>query len=431
MNPYRSRVLVCLRHRAALAFVLGCGVTLGLVACGDSGPKKAEPAKLGFRNERPDRRLIPEGESKIRTIVGEELEKLPGEAGKYARKEKAEQEARRQSQGWIRPVDRDFGERPSGQKLVAKFALRNPTKKTHVLRNITSSCSCQKIIVRVGDKEFVIPKAGHDPIPVPPGATGSIEAHLSTEGRSGIIFTEVLVETSDPLVPSVRLAIRVTSVAPFIIERDGDRTNSIDLGLMTQRSKKTFEFNVRSRDGKPFRVVKHSVPPVGMKLDSEPVDDSHTRWTVHGQLGPDLGEHGVGGTVTFTTDRKEGFELNVFALVMPAIRIEPATLAFGVVPRKKGGRKTLRLSMVDKGQTFEVDHVEIVDAAKPRTAGGKAADASSIETKVVNAPDKKSATIELVAPSGLERGHFGFAVKIWFKGKEYEPRTVQVFGHVR
>ena len=35
----------------------------------------------------------------------------------------------RQKQGWIQPVDKDFGDQPVRTKLVGKFELSNPTDK--------------------------------------------------------------------------------------------------------------------------------------------------------------------------------------------------------------------------------------------------------------------------------------------------------------
>lgn len=395
-----------------------------LAACGDPVQPTAKEQQAGLAL---DQRNIPLRQSKIRTIRGVELDQLSGAAGEWARQEAAAREHKRRNQGWLQPVELDLGERPAGAKVIGTFNFRNPTSTRQTVKGISSSCGCQKVVLQIGETRHEIPKSGMEPLVVEPGAEGKLEAHIEIPDRDGTVFTEVRIETTDPDVPSVRVGVKVVPVREFIVESGGSPQRSIDFGIMSYTSQRDYEFIVKSRDKKPFTIEEHTVLPEGMHLTYAPVDSQKTVWKIAGHIGPRLKVRGFNGIVQFETDRKQGFDIAVYALVIPPIRVEPATaLMFGIVSAKKGKTKPLALTAVDKSEKFRIERVETFDLPPKFLPGG---DDPAIEIEA--GQDSGWTTVRVSLPPGAKRGYFNFGLRIHFDRKDLEPREVRVIGHVR
>ncbi|MAE78077.1 MAG: hypothetical protein CMJ85_14535 [Planctomycetes bacterium] len=375
------------------------------------------------------RRTIPAGQSKIRTIRAVELKSLPGKVGQWARERELLHEQDRRKQGWLQPVDKDFGEQPVNTKLVGKFELRNPTDRDQRITNIMSSCACQGIVVWIGDKEHVIPKGGlPKPILVPKGATGRLEARILVPDRQGRIYTEVRVDTSDPDVSSIRLSLSTIGVREFIVEHDGQARTSLDLGLLSIRSTREFEFTVKSRDKKPFVVERWNGAPDAFKIEAKKASHLEAAegrpdgsvWKVRGKVGPGLTERSVGGLIHFDTDRKDTFEINVYMLVKPSISASPSFLSYGIVPKGKGGTRDIHLAAVDPADRFEVTGVDFLDL-RPKT---------TVTAECVS-QDGRSASIRVTIPADVPKGRLSGKVRVRFASDKLPPKVVAFLAIVR
>jgi hypothetical protein len=418
-----------LHSRIRRGGVLATALVLAAIpygACGDH-PQPAQPA--GGPAVSPP--APPPGSSNIRTLVGVELDKLPGPAGDWARGQKVEREAKRQNQGWIQPVDISLGERRVGARVTGEFQFKNPTGKDQTVSNISSSCDCQAVFLTIGDKRHAIPKAGHEPIPVPKGATGKLEAVIVVPDGLGRRFTEVRVQTSDPENLEIRVGLSVILVKDLILERKNqagqlEQNDTFDFGFITPRTARPFEFFVRSRDGLPFEIRRHGPLPEGLKLEFAPdkVEGKPERsaWKVTGQLGPGLREQAAGGTVTFDTDRETGFAIKAFGLVMPAVRIDPPLVSLGHVQASLGGECALQLTAVDPADDCSVARVELfeVDPKEP-----------ALTASFTNATSGRSARVVVQAPAGLRPGRIDGNLRIVFRQPDLPERVVKIMGFVR
>ena len=416
--------------RSALS-VVGL-LLLGLASCeegnGDpaKGPVSQQGSKVKHDPNDPRYRNIPAHESKIRTITGVDLEKLDGKAGDWARQQRKIAEAKRKAQGWLQPPDIDLGERQVGKLVTAKFKLRNPTAKTQSITGVTSSCICQAAWITLGGKRTNLKEGVKEPIKIKAGEQGTLEAVIEVQNKYGMFKAALDLMTTDPDLPSVRVNVVLVAVHELEVYQGESLNNIMDLGLVTKRSSKDFEFTVKSRDGKAFEIKGHEELPEAMKISFEATDDSRAIWKIHGKLGPGLDKPSAGGTVVFGTDRDEKVLIQVFALVMPPIKVTPASvLAYGVVNRKSGATREIKLEAVDAKDRFEVGEVRIDWEGDAMPADSKA------KLEVLPEAAGRKATVRVTLPKGMRSGRQQGDLHIRFKDDKFDPVKVSLIAYVR
>lgn len=414
---------------AAVAMLFALAATT-LASCGDQKDAGATP-EVGVGERVHGTKLadveIPEGKSRIRTILGEVLEDRDDAVGEWARQKSKQRAQKRKTQRWLQPIDYDFGEQRVGKKLKAELTLQNPRETVQRITGFSKSCTCQQVFVIQDGKRIDVTKGMKAPIELQPGAKAVLEAHVEVPNRQSRLTVAVRLETSDPDFPVLDAQLTVDAVRDLIVHVGKDRRDVIDLQELTKGSERDFEFRIRSRDGKAFEIrnTASAVPP-GMKLRFERASETGEEWFVRGKVGPDLIDGSVGGTVKFATDRGS-FDATVYWRVEPPIEIKPGTMiAFGVISRLKGASKTLALRCVDKKMRFGIRKVEFFDVPDGLVAGGE-----PFSSRVEAAEDGRTAKLHIEAPKGLRRGRFHIGAVIHFDGDSYEARKIRLIGHVR
>lgn len=415
--------------RAGCGLLAVCGLLAG---CGpNESDQDAATGKAGIGERVHGTKAadvdIPEGKSRIRTIVGEVLEKRDDAVGEWARKKSAQRAEKRKTQTWLQPIDYDFGKQRVGKKLKAELTLQNPSDVTKKITGLSKSCTCQRVILVKDGKRLELSKGLKQPIEFAPGEKAVVEAHVEVPDRQSRLSVAVRIETDDKDFPVLDAQLHVEAVRDIVVHVGEERRDTIDLGELTEDSKRDFEFRVATRDKKPvvMRKVLGSVP-AGMKVKFERLTQDGSEWLVRGVVGPDLGEDSLGGTVQFDTDRGK-FGATVYWRVKPPVEIKPGNmLVFGVIPRTKGSRKALDLRCIDPSDRLRVERVEFFDVPKTLLAAG-----SKFEAKITHGEDGRSAKVDILAPKGLRRGRFHIGAVLHFGGGKLSARKVRVIGHVR
>lgn len=347
------------------------------------------------------------------------------EAAIRAAEELAKKERRWQT--WISPPAFDLGEQRVGTVASAKFSIRNPTKTDRVLRNITSSCKCQSIQIRLGGKVYDIQPTGHEPIPIAAGAQGSIHVEIKVPNDKGRVINEVRIETTDPSLPAVRIGVFVNPIRVFVIETGGVAKSAIDFGELDANDVRDYEFIARTRDGTPFEILEHNPLPPAMKLSFRPTTTAKNVWRIAGSIGPGLSRMGFSGMVVMKTNRDEDIDLHVYCAVRPPIRLDPgSSIAFGQIARQKGATRELRLRPSKAGQDMRIARAEVFGLPEGLLAAG-----SEIGLDIENADDGKASSIRITLPKGMQTGSFTCGLRVHFEGETFEPEDVRILGVVR
>ncbi|MCB9917478.1 MAG: hypothetical protein H6832_03655 [Planctomycetes bacterium] len=410
-----------------LGFVLAsCGQDSGRDAAG--GRKQTGKAAAGVEKPQdPSNRLIPPGESRIRTIVGEVLEDRNDEVGEWARKRANQSAEKRRTQRWLQPIDVDFGKQRVGTKLEAELVLMNPTNEPQKVTSFSKSCKCQEAVLVLGDRRIDLTKGLEEPLELAPGQKAKVYATVEVPDMQTRQTVNLQFLTSDPDQPLLDAQLHVDAVRDLHVFVGEKQTDLIDFGILSKDSVRDFEFRVVSRDGKPFTVQEYEAPlPAGVRVEFSKSKDDGSEWVVRGKLGPDLPENRHGGTVHFVTDRGK-FEISVYATVQPPIKVSPSEMVIlGVVPQGRGATKDVRFDVIDANDSFKVAKVAWFDIP-----GGLLPDGVSFGADIDNAEDGKSATVHVRVPPGLGRGRFQIGMLVSFEGDRFEPRKVRFIGHVR
>ncbi|MEZ5989965.1 MAG: hypothetical protein R3F30_12730 [Planctomycetota bacterium] len=358
-------------------------------------------------------------------VSGTDPTALPGAAGEHFQELERQRKEKAGKQEWVTPHELDLGEHPVGEVAKGEYRFYNPTDEEQKIYSILTSCSCQKLVLELGDRSIDIKKGYFEPVLVPARAVGRLK--FEVEAAEMVRDVYVTVNTSDHDYPSVQVKAVVTGVRDFVLTYDGKRQSTVYLGPVDRNEQRLFEVLVTRRDGAPFEVTGHDPLPKGLTLDAARLDDEGRRWALRCALGPGL-EAGktVGGQVQCKAAPGEGFSFSFSAMVKSPLRQTPTgTLSFGLFRAGEPVRKQVVLELVDGQGSLAPASVELQGVEFSKGAKGEIGLAHELSA------DGRKLTVSLTAPADVPRGRFQGRVEVRFADPALEPRTLRFFGFVQ
>ncbi len=270
-----------------------------------------------------------------------------------------------QGNRWFEATRIDLGTFVQEEEAVGKFKFKNPGTDTHKFSNLIQSCTCNRTVVRVGDRVYELlnePVAnslwrvtraddgaeGRERvtfITVEPGESGEVEVHMAMSGQIGPKDAQIDLQIDDAQLPAVKLAWRATGATFFIVEPP-----EWNLGEMTWKDKKDFRFEITSPMQPDFNLLRHDslVKTMQVEYQKEMRGDKAV-WVVTGTYGPGVDERDGGGPITFHTDVKgRTVTARAVAMIKGPLEMNPGGfLSLGVIRAGKGGKAEVRIKPTD------------------------------------------------------------------------------------
>ena len=261
---------------------------------------------------------------------------------------------------WFPVTTKDLGTFRGSGDATAVFPFRNPGAGAVQWRQLAPSCTCAKVLVRVGDRSYrlsadkppvmqrITPVPGQpdrveavDQIPIAAGEAGEVELHLDMTGVIGGKRAHVDIHTSDPQQPQQRVEIQALGAQQFVLS-----PTEIQLNKMAWGDRREFTATVTSPLHRDWNIVR--MDDAGKAFDvrwSKSEVAGVATWTIQGSYGPVDGDATGGGMLKFHTDVEGSaatFSLRVVALVQGPVEVKPGGfLPLGLVRKGSGVTKAI------------------------------------------------------------------------------------------
>jgi hypothetical protein len=257
---------------------------------------------------------------------------------------------------WFPVTELDLGTYFGTEHATGVFQFQNPNDAEIVWRGLLGSCSCAKVVVRVGDRTYELagkskPKpntlvrvskdAQGNPveeevqqIAIGPGEKGEVEAHLDIPNVPGPREASLDVHTTDAHLPQFRLKWHATSAKLFVVS-----PAEINLNKMSWNEVREFTVTVTSPLQPDFEITDIEGLTDAFEVQkSKQMEGERATWTIHGKYGPVNSDVGGGGLLKFITDvrGRSSFSLRVMALVQGPLEVKPGGfLPLGMIRQGK------------------------------------------------------------------------------------------------
>jgi hypothetical protein len=315
---------------------------------------------------------------------------------------------------WFPVTSKDLGTFFGQGDATGVFSFKNPTDKTVEWRNLTGSCQCARVVVRVGSRVYElsskpnpnrltrVTKVPGQPdlieqvtqISIDPNQEGEVEAHLDMNGITGPKQAHLDVHTSDPALPQFKLNFNANGAQLFSIS-----PTEVQLNKMTWSESREFTVTVTSPLQKDWSIVRMDDAKAFSATWEKVVNGGVTSWVIKGKYGPVDGETGGGGVLKFTTDVQGGasFNVRVLAFVQGPLEVKPGAF--------------LTLGLIRKGTSLKKEIVFEPNDGKDLEAPSLKFEKLTLGSEFVTATSRKDGIkliVELAvsdqAPTGLLKG---------------------------
>ncbi|PIE22375.1 MAG: hypothetical protein CSA62_12770 [Planctomycetota bacterium] len=315
----------------------------------ETPPKPAQPAKVN-----PAEKKIPEGVVDPKTgLVGPNAQPEVTNKGKPVPKG-----------CWFKKIHLDYGKHVENtvETLRDKFEFVNETGKEQRILSLMTSCKCQRIKLKVGDKVRTLARKQDqtlkEPVTVPAGVPCVIEMDFDVSGGAGRRVGDIRIETSDPAMPSMTLTAEATMTAAFKVVPE-----VVQLGSMDPSEQRQWEVKVHCLIKNDWKITRpDSVMPEGMKVTSiEPSKvEGKTVYTIKGSYGPGLTHGAFGGYLLFHTDNeKHNVQVIIAAEVKETVKLEPRFFSLRSFPRSAPPTRAVYLWAID-GSEISVESAKVL-----------------------------------------------------------------------
>ncbi|MFY9344052.1 MAG: hypothetical protein WAT39_16300 [Planctomycetota bacterium] len=254
---------------------------------------------------------------------------------------------------WFAVTNQDLGTYFGSGDATGTFKFKNPSDKAINWSNLTGSCQCARVVVRVGGRTYElsskpaanqlnrITKVQGQPdqvervqqIAIEAGAEGEVEAHLDMNGITGPKQASLDVHTTDPALPQFKLNFHATGAQLFTIS-----PAEVNLNKMTWSETRDFTVTVTSPQQKDWAIKSMDEAKMFEVAWEKAVNGDVTSWVIKGKYGPVDGETAGGGVLKFHTDVQGGatFNVRVLAFVQGPLEVKPGSfLTLGLIRKGK------------------------------------------------------------------------------------------------
>jgi hypothetical protein len=219
----------------------------------------------------------------------------------------------------IRKLEHNFGEIKRGGVAQHSFTFKNEGKADLEIKRVAPSCGCTA-------SEFT--KV------VPPGQEGKITLMFNSEGFNGAVSKTAEIYTNDPARPQFTLMMNAVvtgdetpqgrRIGPFIV----GPTNQWS-GRAPQGSSVSGLITITNAAGQPIKITKLDPNGSAFNVSLQTLEEGK-RYSVSFSSSTTLPVGSHKQVVRLTTDSKEapGLELQLEAVVYPAVSVSPASLTF-------------------------------------------------------------------------------------------------------
>jgi hypothetical protein len=230
----------------------------------------------------------------------------------------------------------DFGEAEAGDEIEHTFPFENAGDAPLFLNRISSSCGCTE--ARASAQE------------IPPGQAGEIQATLRTQGLHGTVEKELVLETSDPQNPLVRLTISGRVVSEVTVEPRYLNWGTFPPGEMPQPRR----LRIGLAEGRGLRIEKVLSQSPAVVLLKESEDESGAVYAVALAAGLPAGRFAGRITVRSNSQRFPEVHVPFQGNVLGSVKVTPETVSLGSVTKGEPSVRILNVSKTgEQGFTIE------------------------------------------------------------------------------
>lgn len=287
---------------------------------------------------------------------------------------KTTQDAGAPPNDWVSDPEIDLGTHLEGEVARGSWSFRNPTGQPQSIKSFQPSCTCSKVVVRIGERSYRIEnqprphtiyrvevdKDGHEnkemveSVPVGADEEGAVDVEIDLHNINGRKEASATIHTSDE--KNRVLTLKATAFATQFFQVSPPEVNLNKMGWQETRN---FSVRIVSPIQKDFEITGHDTLPDHMELSyKKEMNGEQAVWVVDGTYGPGVDPKAGGGIINLRTDvQGKAVQVRVVAWIEGPLNIRPGTFVpLGRIASGTGGEKEIEIEPTDD---FDLQVVKI------------------------------------------------------------------------
>ena len=277
---------------------------------------------------------------------------------------------------WVKEQNIDLGTHLEGEIARGSWHFKNPTDQAQQIKSFQPSCTCSKVVVRLGSRIYRIEnqprphtiyrvekdangveqKEMVESVPIGPTEEGTIDLEVDLHNVSGVKEASATIHTSDEKNRMLTLKAKAVATQFFRISPP-----EINLSKMNWQDTKDFTVRITSPIQKDFEVTGYDPLPDKMQVSyRKEINDGEAVWIVEGKYGPGVDPKAGGGIINLKTNvQDKSVQVRVIAWVEGPLNIRPGSFVpLGRIAKGVGAKKDIEIEPTDDFD-LKVEKVEL------------------------------------------------------------------------